>query len=204
LTDKLATPAVTINSLAKTREIMKDLQMLDKPSSLRAKDGKTALRQLSHTATRTRDMEAIRRFYEDFLGLPMVAAMPADFDVVTNKPSNYIHCFFQLADNSCIAFFQFEDGFRDDPVPHSGDPYEHHLALRVDDKETVDRYADRAKKLGLEAFILDHDDFYSLYALDPNGDQVEVTWHKPSYDLLPDADVAHRTLERWLADASKC
>ena len=95
---------------------MTDLQTFDKPSLLRASDGKTALRQLSHTATRTRDMEATRRFNEDFLGLPMVAAMQADFDVVTNKPSNYIHCFFQLADNSCIAFFQFEDGFREQRI----------------------------------------------------------------------------------------
>jgi glyoxylase I family protein len=182
---------------------MTDLQTFDKPSSLRASDGKTALRQLSHTATRTRDMEATRRFYEDFLGLPMVAAMQADFDVVTNKPSNYIHCFFQLADNSCIAFFQFEDGFRDEPVPHSSDPYERHLAFRVDDKEMVDRYADRAKELGIEAFILDHDDFYSLYVLDPSEEQLEITWHKPSYDLVLNAGEAHRTLQRWLGDASR-
>jgi glyoxylase I family protein len=182
---------------------MTDLQTLDKPSTTRARDGKPTLRQISHTATRTSDMEATRRFYEDFLGLPMVATMLADFDVVTNERSNYIHCFFQLADTSCIAFFQFEEGFRDQPIPHSSDPYERHIAVRVDDKETVDRYADRAKTLGIEAFIVDHDDFYSLYSLDPNGEQVEVTWHKPSYDLLIDADVAHRTLERWLADASK-
>ena len=182
---------------------MTDLQTLDTPSALRASDGASVLRQLSHTATRTRDMEATRRFYEDFLGLPLVATMLADFDVVTNEPSNYIHCFFQLADKSCIAFFQFEEGFRDDPAPHSSDPYERHLAVRVDDKEMVDRYADRAKNLGIEAFIVDHDDFYSLYSLDPNGEQLEVTWHKPSYDLLLDADAAHRTLERWLTDATK-
>jgi len=62
-------------------------------------------------------MEAVRRFYEDFLGLPMVTSLVADFDVVTKAKSNYIHCFFQLADGSCIAFFQFEGGFRHDPLP---------------------------------------------------------------------------------------
>jgi glyoxylase I family protein len=182
---------------------MTALQTLDHPSTVRGRDGKTALRQISHTATRTRDMEAIRRFYEDFLGLPMVATLLADFDVVTNKPSNYIHCLFQLADNSCIAFFQFEDGFRDDPAPRCSDPYERHLAIRVDDKASIERYADRAKAFGIEAFIVDHDDFYSLYLLDPDGEQVEVTWHKPSFDLLLDADVAHKTLKSWLANASK-
>jgi glyoxylase I family protein len=182
---------------------MTDLQTLDTPSALRAGDGASVLRQLSHTATRVRDMEATRRFYEDFLGMPMVTTMVAAFDVVTNKPSNYIHCFFQLADNSCIAFFQFEEGFRDEPLPHSSDPYERHLALRVDDKAAIDRYADRAKEFGIEAFIVDHDDFYSLYLLDPDQDRLELTWHKPSFDDLLDMDVAHHTLENWLAKAAK-
>jgi glyoxylase I family protein len=160
-----------------------------------------ALRQLSHTATRTRDMEATRKFYEDFLGLPMVTTMVADFDAVTNAASNYIHCFFQLADGSCVAFFQFEDGYRDEPHPRSPDPYERHLALRVDDIETVTGYEERAKEFGIDAFIVDHDDFYSLYLLDPDGVQVEVTWHKPSLDALLDEQAAHKILSDWLAAA---
>jgi catechol 2,3-dioxygenase-like lactoylglutathione lyase family enzyme len=182
---------------------MLDQKTKELPPPPRSNDGKSLLAQLSHTATRTRDMEAIRRFYEDYLGLPMVATLTADFDVVTNEPSNYIHCLFEMADGSCVAFFQFEEGFREDPAPRSSDPYERHLAIRVDDKETVHRFLDRSKEFGYEAFIVDHDDFYSLYLLDPDGEQVEVTWHKPSYELIRDVDAAHRTLEAWLAKATK-
>lgn len=159
------------------------------------------LRQLSHTATRTSDMGAVRKFYEDFLGLPMVTSLVADFDAVTNAKSNYIHCFFQLDDGSCIAFFQFEDGYRDDAFPRTSDPYERHLALRVDSKDDVEKMAQRANDSNIEHFVVDHDDFYSLYLLDPDGEQIEVTWHKPSFDVLIDSEKAHHILNDWLEKA---
>jgi glyoxylase I family protein len=180
---------------------MTDTHTLARPGH--ANQQQNLLRQLSHTATRTRDMEAVRKFYEDFLGLPMVTSMVADFDAVTQAPSNYIHCFFQLADGSCVAFFQFEDGYRDEAHPRSSDPYERHLALRVDDIETVEAYKKRADEFGIDSFIVDHDDFYSLYLLDPDGEQVEVTWHKPSLEALVDPDAAHKQLADWLAAARK-
>ena len=160
------------------------------------------IRQLSHSATRVRDMRATRKFYEDFLGLPMVTTMIADFDVVTKAPSNYVHCFFQLSDGSAIAFFQFEKGYRDEGPPHSSDPYERHMALRVDHKSTVDEFAVKADQQGIAHFIVDHDDFYSLYLTDPDGDVVEVTWHKPSLEGLINCDVASAALEKWFKGAN--
>jgi glyoxylase I family protein len=159
------------------------------------------LKQLSHSATRVRDMRATRRFYEEFLGLPMVTTMVADFDVVTKAPSNYVHCFFQLSDGSAIAFFQFEKGYRDEVLPHTSDPYERHMALRVDTKDKVDEFSVKASRLGIANFIVDHDDFYSLYLTDPDADIVEVTWHKPSFDALIDRDTAAKALERWFKSA---
>lgn len=161
------------------------------------------VRQLSHTATRTKDMEATRVFYEDFLGLPMITSLVADFDAVTNDTSNYIHCFFQLADGSAVAFFQFEDGYRDDVFPRTSDPYERHLALRVDTKEVVEDFQRKANERGLQNFIIDHDDFYSLYLHDPDGDQIELAWHKPSLEQLVDPEKARRVLKDWLAAAKK-
>jgi glyoxylase I family protein len=161
------------------------------------------IRQVSHTATRVLDMAATRDFYEGLLGLPMVITMLADFDVVTQAPSNYIHCFFELSDGSAIAFFQFEGGYRGPMHPRNSDPYERHIALRVEEKETVNAFAAKAEKAGVKHFIVDHDDFYSLYLTDPDGEQVEVTWHKPSYAGLLNRDVASKTLEEWLAKARK-
>lgn len=179
---------------------MSSARLSDVSSKLPAKG--IAIKQLSHSATRVRDMRATRRFYEDFLGLPMVTTMIANFDVVTKAPSNYVHCFFQLSDGSAIAFFQFEKGYRVDGPPHSSDPYERHMALRVDDKSNVDDLAGKAEQRGIAHFIVDHDDFYSLYLTDPDGDVVEVTWHKPSLDGLINADVASATLEKWFEGAN--
>ena len=85
-----------------------------------------------HHAVRTRDMVATRRFYEEVLQLPLVGTWVESFDVIKQTPSNYVHCFFELGDGSALAFFQFEEGMRDEPMPMPKDPYEHHVALGVD------------------------------------------------------------------------
>jgi catechol-2,3-dioxygenase len=103
-------------------------------------------------------------------------------------------------DHEATAFIVERLGCND-PLPRSSDPYERHLALRVDDKENVDQFAKRATSLGIDNFIVDHDDFYSLYLLDPDGEQVEVTWHKPSFDNIINSDEAHRILTNWLSKA---
>jgi catechol 2,3-dioxygenase-like lactoylglutathione lyase family enzyme len=161
------------------------------------------LRQVSHLAIRTEQMGAVRSFYEGFLGLPMVTSLVADVDPQTGGPSNYIHCFFQMADGSCIAFFQCGKGLRGPPTSHTSDALERHLALRVDEKEEVDGFLDRAKAFGIEGFVIDHEDFYSFYTYDPDGDCVEITWHKPSISEINDPVAAHRILDQWLiADAA--
>lgn len=157
------------------------------------------LRQLSHLAVRTEKMPEIRAFYEDFLGLPMVTSLVADENPGDGMPTNYIHCFFQMADGSCIAFFQVEKGTLGDPFPRTSDALEHHVAMRVDEKATVDLYAARAREFGLEPLVIDHEDFYSVYMPDPDGEMVEVTWHKPSVAKIIDPVAAHRILDDWLA-----
>ena len=63
-----------------------------------------SIKQLSHTAVRIMDMRKTRAFYEDLLGLPMISSQIADFDVVTGEKSNYIHCFFEMADGAYWLF----------------------------------------------------------------------------------------------------
>jgi len=163
----------------------------------------TRIRQLSHTAVRVDDMSRTRAFYEDLLGLPLVSSLIADFDVVTNDESNYIHCMFELADGSCIAFFQFEKGYRGAISEHTDDPYERHIALRVDTEADVDDLHERSKALGVDCFIVDHDWCYSLYMTDPDGERVEVTMHRPSADIELNQPDAHARLENWLANPTR-
>ena len=158
--------------------------------------------QMSHAATRVKDMRETRRFYEDFLNLPMSVTMTIDNDPVTKTYTNYVHCFFQVSDGSFLAFFQFEDGTRDEMLPHTSDVFERHLALRVDSLEDAKAYEEKAKEMCFETFTIDHVDFFSLYVLDPDGDQIEITWYKPSLVGLVDVEAAHKMLDEWLIKAN--
>src|ERR671925_352753 len=64
--------------------------------------------RLHHTAYTTRDMEKTRKFYEEVIGLPLVATW-SESDELFGKMRTYCHCFFGLADGGALAFFQFAD-----------------------------------------------------------------------------------------------
>jgi catechol 2,3-dioxygenase-like lactoylglutathione lyase family enzyme len=63
------------------------------------------IKGLHHNAYRCRDAEETRAFYEDFLGLPLVNAFEIN-TTKTGRDANVIHVFFQMADGSCMAFFE--------------------------------------------------------------------------------------------------
>lgn len=63
-------------------------------------------RRLHHAAWVTRDQEATRHFYEDILGLPLVATW-AERAPATGR--EYCHTFFALGDGGALAFFQYAD-----------------------------------------------------------------------------------------------
>lgn len=158
----------------------------------------------SHTAVRVRDLEQTRRFYEDLVGLPLVSTQVVTTDPETREPTSYVHCFFELADGSSIAFFQFENGIRDEMVPHTRDPFERHLAVRTDSEQNVLDLYQRYQDAGIETFTVDHDWCFSVYANDPDGDTFEVTYHRPSADeVLNMPDDAHARLKEWLSTLNR-
>ena len=88
--------------------------------------------RLHHTAYVTKDMEATRHFYEDMIGLPLIATW-SESDELFGAMRIYCHCFFGIGDGGALAFFQFakpEDQEQFGPqMPFS--PF-HHIALNVD------------------------------------------------------------------------
>ena len=64
--------------------------------------------RLHHTAYTTKDMEQTRVFYEEVIGLPLVATW-SESDELFGQVRTYCHCFFGLADGGALAFFQFAD-----------------------------------------------------------------------------------------------
>jgi len=158
--------------------------------------------RLHHTAYTTRDMEKTRTFYEDVIGLPLVATW-SESDELFGKVRTYCHCFFGLADGGALAFFQFAD--KEDErtfSPVIAETPFHHIALKVD-KTTQEEIEQRIKSAGYtepDTFVLEHGYCRSVYIKDPNGMLVEFTLDAPNAEqIIRDRKGdAHATLKRWL------
>ena len=155
-----------------------------------------------HTAYVTKDLEKTRHFYEDILGLPLVATW-CEKDLLFGAERTYCHCFFGLGDGSALAFFQFADPadqalFDPELTPS---PFRH-IALHVD-SETQDSMAERIRAAGYvepDTFVLEHGYCRSLYITDPNGMILEFTVDTPGADEINEVrrNDAHSELKRWL------
>jgi catechol 2,3-dioxygenase-like lactoylglutathione lyase family enzyme len=159
--------------------------------------------RLHHTAYVTRDLEATRRFYEELIGLPLIATW-CEKDDLFGAERVYCHMFFGLGDGGALAFFKFakpEDEELFGPkMPAS--PF-HHIALNVD-QETQDAIEKRLAAAGYEeprTFVLEHGYCRSVYVTDPNGLILEFTLDSPRAEQINrDRRVsAHADLKRWIA-----
>ena len=154
----------------------------------------TKIQGLHHNAYRCRDSEETRAWYEGFLGLPLVSAFEID-------EGRALHTFFQMADGSCLAFFE---------VP--GRPFEFrrqdtldlHIALGVDN-DVFEAMLRKAKDEGREVRgPVDHGFVRSIYFRDPNGYVVELTASTGVHDEImdPARSKPHGALARWQATKS--
>lgn len=159
--------------------------------------------RLHHTAYVTKDLEATRAFYEDLLGFPLLATY-CEKDELFGKERTYCHCFFELADGSALAFFQFADPADQaefgPEIPES--PFIH-IALHVDSAGQAE-LARRIAAAGIvepRTYTLEHGYCRSVYVKDPNNMTLEFTCDEPAAAPL-DAQrraSARAELARWLA-----
>jgi catechol 2,3-dioxygenase-like lactoylglutathione lyase family enzyme len=159
--------------------------------------------RLHHTAYVSKDLEATRHFYEDIVGLPLMAAW-CESDELFGAVRTYCHLFFGLADGGALAFFQFaskEDQALFGPkMPAT--PF-HHIALHVDGA-LQGEIEQRLRKAGYKEpgiFVLEHGYCRSLYCTDPDGMIVEFTVDHPDVERInaEQRGKAHAELKRWLA-----
>jgi catechol 2,3-dioxygenase-like lactoylglutathione lyase family enzyme len=149
-------------------------------------------RRLHHAAWVTRDQEATRQFYEDVLGLPLVATWAER----ASTGREYCHTFFALADGGALAFFQYAD--QDEHPVELTSPG--HLAFECD-AETQQGIRARLEANGCPVRVTDHGYCVSLYVTDPNNLRLEFTVDHPGVERI-NADQrahAHASLKRWLA-----
>ena len=156
-----------------------------------------AIKGLHHAAFRCRDSEETRRFYEGFLGLPLVEAFEIR-QTRTGRSTSVLHTFFEMGDGSCMAFFEapgrpFE--FKDQ---HD---FDLHIALEVEPAELEAKF-EEGKELGIETRgIADHGFIRSIYFRDPNGYVVELSARKDeAVSSVGEGDrtrAAHAALDEW-------
>lgn len=147
--------------------------------------------RLHHAAWITLDSEATRHFYEDVLGIPLVATWCERMG-----DAEYVHTFYAMHDGSALAFFEYADKATR-PLDQSSPG---HLAFECTAEAQAAIQAGLAAN-GVEAHITDHGYCRSLYVRDPNNLQLEFTVDHPEIDRINarQADECHEALARWIA-----
>lgn len=160
-----------------------------------------AIRSVNHVAYRCRDAEETRQFYEDVLGLRLSSTLWLK-QTLTDRSVNLLHIFFEMGDNSFVAFFDVPNEYKDEMFPERSD-FDLHIAMNVEDMETLLAYRERLTEAGYHVRgPSDHGFLKSIYTHDPNGYVVELTWKTDKYDEIMDdhVDNAHKILREWQED----
>src|SRR5471032_1319241 len=133
------------------------------------------IRKLHHNAYRCRDSEQTRRFYEDFLGLPLAGTLEID-ETKSGRPTRTLHTFYRLDDGSCLAFFEAPDMPFEFKDQHD---FDLHIALEIE-PDALDRMFAKGKAEGREVRgVSDHRFIRSIYFRDPNGYVIELAAKVP-------------------------
>ena len=153
------------------------------------------LKGLHHNAYRCRDSEETRKFYSDFLGLPLVQAFQIH-ETKSGRATKTLHSFYQMDDGSCLAFFEAPDMPFDFKTQHD---FDLHIALEVSQTDLQAMFA-KGKTAGLETRgISDHGFIDSIYFRDPNGYVIELTAKRAEHDAYMQAAKAsaQQVLAQW-------
>jgi len=158
--------------------------------------------RLHHYAFVVRDHEVNRKFFEDVLGMPLVATWcERTYMGDVKREVSYCHCFYGMADGGALAFFQFADPEMYERTRNVDPPNGRfrHIALKVD-RPTFDAIERRLTAADLPRRVTDHGYCVSLYTSSPDGLVVEFTVDPPhvgEINAMRLAD-AHSELGRWL------
>jgi glyoxylase I family protein len=158
--------------------------------------------RLHHHAFVVKDQEANRHFFEDILGLPLVATWcERTFHPDFGREVDYCHTFFGLADGGALAFFQFADEDAYQKVrailPPGGGWW--HVALKTS-AASFDELLARVKRHNIAHRVTDHGYCKSLYLTTPDGLKIEFTVDPPDIGEInaKRQSDAHGELARWL------
>ena len=156
------------------------------------------IKGLHHNAYRCKDSEETRKFYEDFLGLPLVNAFEIK-ETKTGRETRVLHSFYQMADGSNLAFFEVpgEDG-KDFEFKDQHD-FDLHIALEIPHADLAP-WKQKGETAGFKVRgIADHGMIGSIYFRDPSGYVIELTGKRDGHDdaMDPAKNKARAHLDNW-------
>ena len=157
--------------------------------------------RLHHSAVVVKNLATSKRFYEDIMGMPLVATWCESNEAYRD----FCHAFFGLEDSSAVALFQFanDEFYRTVKRPAALSRF-HHLALTGTPQYQSEVRA-RADAAGIDNYTINHGYVVSLYLDDPDGHVVEIS-HDSAVAIQNAAFIRERAtgeLERWLAGDHK-
>jgi catechol-2,3-dioxygenase len=138
-----------------------------------------AINRLNHAVLYVRDAQRSAQFYEDVLGFRRIEA----YDAIPGGV-------FLRAEGSTndhdLALFSIGDSAGPTTAGRSSVGL-YHLAWEVDTLADLARLADKLRDVGALVGATDHGTTRALYAKDPDGLELELTWIIPA-ELLTGAD----------------
>ena len=155
------------------------------------------LKKLHHNAYRCADSEATRKFYQDFLGLPLAESFEIG-ETKSGRKTRTLHTFYGLDDGSYLAFFEAPDMAFEFKPQHD---FDLHIALEVD-AAVLQPMLEKGRAQGIETRgISEHGFIRSIYFRDPNGYVIELTARMPNHDVEmdPRSNRARAKLDGWQA-----
>ncbi len=157
-----------------------------------------SIKGLHHAAYRCANSEDTRAFYEDFLELPLVEALPIG-TTATGRAADVLHTFYQMDNGGCLAFFEEPAEPFDFKTQRD---FDLHIALEVD-QDTLHRMFEKGKAAGIETRgVSDHGFIHSIYFRDPNGYVVELAAPVPGVAGNGfDPERAKQQLAQWNANS---
>jgi catechol 2,3-dioxygenase-like lactoylglutathione lyase family enzyme len=178
---------------------------MSNPKAKTGADSLGVLKNAHHVAYRCRDAEQTRWFYEDVMGLPLVASLVLEEIPGLNEPTPYLHLFFQMGNGDMIAFFDEPEGATAGQFERAHS-FDRHLAFEVESEEKLLAWQKRINAMGVSCLgPVDHGFVKSVYMYDPNGLQVEVTTKTPAYDRIMAGELQHarENIEAWAKRSRK-